>query len=89
MKNIKLGNKIIFFILAILFTIFTLASCRQEEKAIIIEYQGFELSTELGINSTNDTVRTYKAMYVKDSVCFMYYTAGRFDAGDIISTTRE
>ena len=58
----------------------------QKENAIIKEYQGLKFSKQMGISDIYDTTRYYKAMFVKDSVCFKYATDGKFNVGDIIQS---
>lgn len=59
-----------------------------KEKAVIVEYQTLKVSRQMGINDMYDTTRTYKAMFLKDSVCFIYSTSGKLKDGDFIQSER-
>jgi len=59
-----------------------------KEKSIIMEYQGQKVVRQMGLSDVFDTTRFYKAMFIKDSVCFKYVTDGKYNNGDIIQSER-
>jgi hypothetical protein len=90
MKNktsILVGTRHFFYALLVA-VVFCGCAEQNKEKAIIVEYQMMKVSRQMGINDVYDTTRTYKAMFIKDSVCFAYSTSGKFNSGDIIQSIR-
>lgn len=76
-------KKSLLTVLTILFFVVSCSTIPTKEKAIILEYQGISVKKQFGIGEVYDTTRTYKAMYLKDSVCFIYTTVNsRFNVGD-------
>lgn len=82
MKKLLLTNAVLVAV------IFCGCGVPAKEKAVIVEYQTLKVSRQMGINDIYDTTRTYKAMFVKDSVCFIYSTNGKLNDGDIIQSER-
>ena len=83
MKNLKL--KIRTIISAMLLVVAFMSCEPSKEKSVIVEYQGLKVSRQMGINDVYDTIRIYRAMSLKDSVCFTYTTLnGKFNNGDVV-----
>ena len=82
MKKLLLSNAML---VAVIF-----CGCEEssKENAVIVEYQTLKVSRQMGINDIYDTTRTYKAIFLKDSVCFIYFTNGKFNDGDIVQSRR-
>jgi len=69
--------------------IFTLCNCKENKQiATIVSYQKM-YPYNVGWDAKAETLRTYKAMYLTDSICFEFNTHSSFNIGDKIEYKRD
>lgn len=60
----------------------------KDEKVKVLEYQGYVVSKQMGINDVYDTTHSYRTVSITDSTIFILKTKDRLSLNDLVNVGR-
>lgn len=85
MKKFRIYSSAVLAAMLLLAAVSCSPNQTKNEKVKVLEYQGYVVNRQMGINDVYDTTHSYKTINIKDSTTFILKTNDRLSVDDIVN----